>query len=80
MGAMPALNFDIETLHQQRRRHLAERADLIRRAVIACDGNRTEAARLLSTGRVSLLRFIRDYGIDVPETSQGRRPKRRTTA
>ena len=44
----------------------AFKRDLLARALIAADGNRTHAARALGLQRTYLLRLLRDFDVDVP--------------
>lgn len=44
----------------------AFQTEVIKRALAATGGNRTQAARLLGLQRTYLLRLMRDRGIDVP--------------
>lgn len=46
----------------------AFQVEVIRRALAATGGNRTQAARLLGLQRTYLLRLMRDRGIDVPRS------------
>jgi hypothetical protein len=46
----------------------AFQAEVIRRALAAAGGNRTQAARLLGLQRTYLLRLMRDRAIDVPRS------------
>lgn len=57
---------ELETYPAMRRRHIAEIHELIRRALVRCDGDRSAAARLIGMDRGAMKRRIRECALDVP--------------
>jgi DNA-binding NtrC family response regulator len=52
----------------------AFKRDLIRRALLHCGGNRSHAAAALGIDRTSLLRLIRELGVEGMPAARGGRP------
>lgn len=53
-----------EQWNEMRRRHVQEVDDLIRSALQQMDGNKARASRLIGMPRRTMLRMIRDHGIE----------------